>query len=51
MLVVANSDDEESYIVPMESIGLRLCVREDGHRGSARIQLVLAGARGLRDHQ
>ena len=32
MLVVANSDDEESYIVPTESIGLRLRVREDGHR-------------------
>ena len=51
MLVVANSDDEESHIVPMESIGLRLRVREDGHRTVRTIQLALAGARGLRDHQ
>jgi len=32
MLVVADIDDEESYLVPMESIGLRLRVREEGHR-------------------
>ncbi|TFB92265.1 MULTISPECIES: GrpB family protein [unclassified Cryobacterium] len=32
LLVVADIDDEESYIVPMGSIGLRLRVREHGHR-------------------
>ncbi|TFC54079.1 GrpB family protein [Cryobacterium sp. TMT2-15-1] len=32
LLVVANIDDEESYLVPMESIGLQLRVREHGHR-------------------
>ncbi|HSO47918.1 MAG TPA: GrpB family protein [Rhizobiaceae bacterium] len=32
LLVVADIDDEESYIVPLESLGLRLRVREHGHR-------------------
>lgn len=32
LLVVANIDDEESYLVPLDSIGLRLRVREHGHR-------------------
>ena len=32
LLVVADIDDEESYIVPREPIGLRLRVREHGHR-------------------
>lgn len=32
LLVVADIDDEQSYIVPMQSIGLRLRVREQGHR-------------------
>jgi len=32
LLVVDDIDDEESYIVPLESLGLRLRVREPGHR-------------------
>ena len=32
LVVVADIDDEEAYLVPLKSIGLRLRVREYGHR-------------------